>query len=314
MTFDPSDWSTLRLTYGITPPKLSFPEERRKTTAAAQCERIRELPVDALVVYDLQDESSRTDVTRPFPFLQAVDPLEYAYDYLAEARKPKIVYRSVSSLSAEKLQEWLARLGREGGAAVLVGAPSGSQSVKLGLADAYRLCSQKTADVALGGVVIAERHDSRGGEEERVLRKREQGCSFFISQAVYSVSASKNLLSDLYYRCQELGQEVPPLLVTLSPCGSKKTLEFMSWLGVFVPRWLENELLHAHDILEKSVDLTLAAFAELYAFAQEKGIPLGCTVESVSLNKAEIDASVEMVHRVSQLMGREVAAGPALSS
>lgn len=298
------DWSTLRLSYGITPPKLSFPEERRQKAALAQTERIRELPVDALVVYDLQDESSRTDVKRPFPFLQAVDPLEYAYDYLAAVEKPKIVYRSVSALDAGALRNWLARLERERGAVVLVGAPSQSQAVHFGLSEAYRLRAEEFALVPLGGVVIAERHETRGGEDERVLRKQERGCSFFISQAVYSVGASKNLLSDLYYRCADAGQTMPPFLVTLSPCGSKKTLEFMSWLGVFVPRWLENELLHAHDILQKSVDLTLAAFTELHDFARDKGIPLGCNVESVSLNKDEIDASVEMVHRVSAILGR----------
>ncbi len=36
----------------------------------------------------------------------------------------------------------------------------------------------------------------------------------------------------------------------------------------------------------------------------EKGIPLGCNVESVSLRKTEIEASVEMVQRVAKIMGR----------
>jgi hypothetical protein len=67
----------------------------------------------------------------------------------------------------------------------------------------------------------------------------------------------------------------------------------------------QNELLHAHDILEKSIDLSISAFQELYSFALEKGIPLGCNVESVSLRRAEIDASVEMLHRVAKIMGRD---------
>ncbi len=94
-------------------------------------------------------------------------------------------------------------------------------------------------------------------------------------------------------------------LLTLSPCGSKKTLEFMRWLGVSVPGWLQNELLHARDILEKTIDLSISGFQELYEFACEKGISLGCNVESVSLRKAEIDASVEMLQRVAKIMGRD---------
>ncbi|MEZ4233932.1 MAG: hypothetical protein R3B89_32460 [Polyangiaceae bacterium] len=293
-----------RLTYGITPPKIAYSEEKRLQTAALQSARIAALPIDALVVYDLQDESSRTDAKRPFPFLRAIDPLSYAYEYLSGVPQKKIVYRSVSTLTREELVGWLRRLDELGGAAVLVGAPSRSESVKLRLPDAYRVRLDEAAGVPLGGVVIAERHESRGGEDERVLRKLDQGCSFFISQAVYSVTASKNLLSSLHYRCQEAGRPVPPISLTLSPCGSKKTLEFMSWLGVSVPLWLRNELLHAHDILEKSVDLSLAGFEELLDFAREKRIPLGCNVESVSLRKEEIEASVHLVHRVARILGR----------
>ena len=68
---------------------------------------------------------------------------------------------------------------------------------------------------------------------------------------------------------------------------------------------LENDLIHARDILERSVDLSIAAFRELHEFARDKGIRLGCNVESVSLRKVEIEASIVMVDRVAQIMGRK---------
>ena len=302
------------LTYGITPPKLSFSEERNRETSAVQAARISALPIDSLVIYDLQDESSRTDVERPFEFLQAIDPLDYAYDYLAAAPQNKIVYRSVSGLTRSELVSWLHRLGDLGGSTVLVGAPSRDQKVKLGLGDAYRTRQSEASDVPLGGVLIAERHEAGRGEVERAISKQDKGCSFFISQAVYSVFATKNLLSDLYYRYQELERPVPPILVTLSPCGSRKTLEFLAWLGVSVPRWLENELVHAQDILAKSVELSLSTFEELHDFAMEKDIPLGCNIESVSLRRVEIEASVEMVHQVAKILGRATVAGAEFES
>ena len=304
MSLEQHAWHATRLTYGITPPKLSTPEERRRATAAAQTARIAALPLDAVVVYDLQDESSRTDVARPFPFLQSIDPMDYAFDYLSGVPHRKIVYRSVSGLGRLELTDWLDRLAGLGGATVLVGAPSREQKMSLRLGEAYGIHKATAGRVPLGGVLIAERHETRGGEDERALRKVDRGCEFFISQAVYSVTASKNLLSDLYYRCQAEERPMPTVLVTLSPCGSEKTLAFMRWLGISVPRWLSNELLHARDILEKSVDVSLAAFEELHEFASSKGIPLGCNVESVSLRKAEIDASVDMLQRVAKLLGR----------
>ena len=37
-------------------------------------------------------------------------------------------------------------------------------------------------------------------------------------------------------------------------CGSLKTLAFLHWLGVNVPRWLENTLRHAADPLAESYE------------------------------------------------------------
>ena len=302
------------ITYGITPPKLSTSPERRSEIAAVQTARISQLPIDALVVYDLQDEASRTDAVRPFPFVECIDPAQYAFGDLSAVPQRKIVYRGVSQRSREDMAAFFGRVQREGGAAVLVGAPSRTAPVRMGLREAYAIRQELAPALTLGGVTIAERHERSRDEHLRVLSKVDVGCSFLISQAVYSVTASKNLLSDLHYLCQDEGREPPILLVTLSPCGSAKTLSFMRWLGIDIPYWLENELLHSRDILHTSVDVCLRAFEELLEFAREKGIPLGCNVESVSLRREEIDASVEVVRRVAAMMGLPVGPGPGADS
>ena len=43
------------------------------------------------------------------------------------------------------------------------------------------------------------------------------------------------------------------MIFTLTVCGSVETLKFMKWLGISIPRWLENDLAHASDILETSL-------------------------------------------------------------
>ena len=48
----------------------------------------------------------------------------------------------------------------------------------------------------LGGIAIAERHAQGGDEHARILAKTAAGCRFFVSQAVYDVTATKSLLSD----------------------------------------------------------------------------------------------------------------------
>jgi hypothetical protein len=79
-------------------------------------------------------------------------------------------------------------------------------------------------------------------------------------------------------------------------------MEFMKWLGIAFPRWLENELRHASDVLERSVALCERTFAELLEFAREKRLPVGINVESVSIRKAEVEASLALFQRLRALV------------
>jgi hypothetical protein len=84
------------------------------------------------------------------------------------------------------------------------------------------------------------------------------------------------------------------MIFTLSVCGSLKTLQFLRWLGVDVPRWMENALAHASDTLSESYNQCLATSRDLAAFCEGLGMPYGFNVESVSNRKAEIETTVRL--------------------
>ncbi len=285
------------LTYGITPPRREYDDEKKREIAAKQIERVRSLPVDGLVIYDLQDESARTSEERPFPFLPTLDSSEYAGEYLAELETPKIVYRCVGKYDADELTRGLNELD-ENSCSVFVGPASRNQATRLTLVQAYELRREVKPELVLGAVTIPERHMASNREHLNVARKIESGVSFFISQAVYNAEASRNFLSDYHYHCLEQGLEPAPILLTITPCGSARTLEFMKWLGISFPRWLENDLKHTSDILADSVEHCLRIFKELHAFGSARNIPIGCNVESVSIRKAEIDAAGEITRLI----------------
>ena len=75
-----------------------------------------------------------------------------------------------------------------------------------------------------------------------MLRKQRDGVSFFVTQVVYDAAAAKSMVSDYHYACVDRGQEPAPVIFTLAVCGSLKTLAFLEWLGVDVPRWMRNDL------------------------------------------------------------------------
>ncbi|MGD8595059.1 MAG: methylenetetrahydrofolate reductase [Gammaproteobacteria bacterium] len=285
--------------YGITPPKKGTSEEKIQEIAARQMQRLQSVKVDGLILYDIQDEKSRTAQERPFPFIETLDSYTYSKDYLASLPIPKIIYRSVGKYTKAELSKFLVNASSLDYLTVFVGASAKSQVVNLSLHDAYQLKSATNSELLLGGVTIPERHQIKSDEHIRVFNKISQGCTFFVSQGVYDVNASKNFLSDYYYYGQEHNIPLVPILFTLTPCGSLKTLQFMKWLGISVPKWLENELVHSHDILQRSVDFSEQNWLELKSFAEQKAIPIGCNIESVAIRKVEVDASIELLQRVS---------------
>jgi 5,10-methylenetetrahydrofolate reductase len=291
--------------YGIAPPKRATEPAALETIARQQIERVERLRPDGLILYDIQDESERTATPRPFPFLPTLSPELYAEVHLRALRTPKIVYRAVTGDSRHSLIDWLQATQSGAGPrlSVLVGAPSGRAATgRLRLDEAYALAERHAPRLVLGGIAIAERHHRTCDEHQRMIAKVEKGCRFLVTQAVYDVTSTKSLLSD--FALALAGRPAVPIIATFSPCGSPKTLEFMKWLGVSFPRWLENELRHSSDILVQSVALCTAIFAELLDYAREKRIPLGINVESVSIRRAEIDASAELYERLRALMTR----------
>jgi len=290
------------VTYGITPPKVINTQEKIKEISEKQVERIKTLDIDGLVIYDIQDEKERTEAERPFPFIETIDPQIYSDEYLKDLQLPKIIYRCVGKYTPNQFTDLIKGSFNEDMFSVFVGAASRTQKVSLRLSEAYKICASVNPDLILGGVAIPERHIKNGEEHMRIINKFQSGCKYFISQAVYNVEAAKDFLSDYYYHCKKNNIEMVPILFTLTPCGSIKTLEFMKWLGISIPRWLENDLLNSEDILNKSVSLSKDIFTELFDFAMEKGIPVGCNIESVSVRKVEIEASILLAKDIKSII------------
>ena len=291
--------------YGIAPPKRTTEPERLAQILRQQKARFRELMIDGLVVYDIQDESERNGQPRPFPFLPTVDPILYADHQLSDFDRPKVVYRAVQALGHSEFTAWLDRVQARPGASfsVFVGAATTSTTKSgMSLAEAYRLAGQRAPKLVVGGIAIAERHARKLDEHVRMLSKTEQGCRFFVTQAVYDASSMKSLLSDYALQLQDEQRQPVPIVCTFAPCGSAKTLDFMKWLGISFPRWLENELRRSSDPLHSSVRLCESIFAEVLDFAREKQLPVGMNVESVSIRKDEIDASVALFHSLNAML------------
>lgn len=291
------------LLFSITPPRRNTPEEDLRRIAEVTTGRLGDLDLDALILYDIEDESDRNPDERPFPYLPTLDPARFHAGHLAAGwDRPVVIYRSVGKYQPTELKQWLSDQDPDRVATVLVGASSGSKEVRTRLAEAQSLWQDTGAHLPLGAVAIPERHATRGDEHTRMLRKQSAGTSFFVTQVVYDVDAAKDLISDYYYACVDRGVRPVPLVFTLSVCGSLKTLDFLRWLGVHLPRWLLNQIERAEDPLAESYRQSTEIAAGLADFCHRLGVPFGFNVESVSIRRVEIDASVQLASHIRSLI------------
>src|ERR1700748_984572 len=95
------------LLFAVTPPRLTTTSQEAAEIARVTLERLRALPIDGLVLYDIDDESDRNPEERPFPFLPSMDPADSLAQDLVGLDVPAIVYRAVGKYQEEGFRSWL---------------------------------------------------------------------------------------------------------------------------------------------------------------------------------------------------------------
>jgi hypothetical protein len=301
-----SDIACPMFLYGTTPPRASAAPEDIELAASKLIARVDGLPLDGVVVYDVQDESERTSQERPFPFLPTIDPRFYSRLLQRELEVPAVNYKYVGQTSEESWVSWLNETAHTYALnnLVLVGKPSSKSPVDgggLNLGGATRAASAHPA-FSVGGVAIAERHGAERSESQNLLRKAENGCNFFISQAIYQPERTVRLLRDYQRDCCELGVAPRRVFLTFTPVGREKTMEFIKWLGIAIAPETEAAILGAENPLSKSIEICCTALRRILDEPYVDDIPLGLNIESVSIKKEEADASVDMFHALATVM------------
>lgn len=283
------------LLYGLTPPKFGTDEQTALNLAQKQLSRLQNSEIDGLVIYDLQDESNRNLTKRTFEFEGTILPEIYWRDFLKSSYEA-VIYKAVGKYTDTKFRQFLEQNSEI--LSVFVGSPSKFDTPKLTLNEAYKIKKEYGKNIVLGGICIPERHIKKGDEDFRVANKIARGCEFFITQAVYNPQNAKQFLDDY----SNLNIKKVPIIFTFTPCGDKKTLEFMRWLGIDVPKYFEDKLFSSQNPLESSVNLSLDMFEFLYKYGIAKGISVGANIESISTKKVEIEASIELLNGIRKII------------
>ena len=291
--------------YGTTPPRQGTSTAKLYAIAEKLTARLSNLNLDAINVYDIQDESNRTQIARPFPFLPIIDSREYT-QILNKLTDTEIInYKCVVHHPKEDFPAWLDQSWQQFGLRYLTlvgGSTSKMAYPGPTLAQASEAVADHKYDFMFGGVTLAERHLSKGNEHLRLIEKSRRGMQFFTSQVVYQPEATIQLLQDYDQQCQELNLSPVRIILTFAPCGHLKTLHFLKWLGVDFPLEAEREIFSAQFPLQKSMEVCCSTLRQILESIDCLRIPLGINVESVSIKKDEIDASIKLFLELKEIL------------
>ncbi len=287
--------------FGSTPPKEGTTEEKGREACAKFAARSAVLATDGFIVYDIQDECSRTNLERPFPFRKTMDPSQYASYFPAVSGKECVVYKSVVEESPQHFDEWLSRAVVDHGhkAFNLVGAASSAQAKQAGMS--LQLAGERATargDCKFGCVCIAERHSSKGNEHVNLFKKSEFGAEWFITQGIFASGPIIKLIRDYGDLCREKGTVPKKVILTFAPCGRPKTMTFIKWLGMHVPEEVEARMFASERPVQESINILCELLTEVLQQTKGSGVPLGINVESLSIFKEEIDAAHELFQKL----------------
>jgi hypothetical protein len=321
--------------FGCTPPSENATEEEAIDIASKFAARGRVLAVDGYIVYDVQDESVRTDVERPFRFRKLQEPSAYARHLSRASHKECVVYKAVPCMpSREHFDVWLDQVVEQDRhrAINIVGAPSSKDGLTYNGPSTKEACQivKQQGRIKFGAVCIAERHLSKGIEHEIMAKKVAWGAEWFITQGIYDPAPMTAVINAYSKLCREQAVVPKKIILTFTPCGRRKTLEFIRWLGMHVPAEAEAIIFQNEEVEKKEKEEAAAKQAGVELPKKKKkrvkpvveiccellcahlrtileqtagsGVPIGINVESVSGYKDEIDATHELFRALQAIL------------
>jgi len=287
--------------FGAVPPLEGTTPEKELEIVQKFVARSRTLATDGFLVYDIQEEKGRTADPRPFPYRRCGEPAAFAALLGKVSGKESIVYKCVAELPTHKsYDEWLEKAcGQNKQESFnLVGGASSSVSYAGPTVVEAAEKLLKRGNTAFGGVTIAERHTKKGNEHNLLAQKADAGAEWFISQAIYDANAMAKLLLDYGKLCRETGKRPRRVVLTFAPCGRQKTVTFLKWLGVTIPEEVEQRIMGAEKPVLESVNVLCEMLSHILEKTAGCGVPLGISVESVSIFREEIDAAHDLFARL----------------
>ncbi len=297
------------LLFEVVPPVRGEEEKRLDQHSHYLDLLFEEIEVSALNIPEIQDEEKKGEKgKRVSPFKKRVAPRTYAKKLSERFDTDFVINRVVVKQTPEEQERWVLETYKEYDISniIFVGGetsrksyngpsvPDGNEMVKEFL-DQGKLCyndgETRPTNMTVGNICIPTRRREDFDEPDRMKIKYRSGAEFFTTQIIAEEETPRMLLRDFADLLNEETEssELPTLFWSFSPISSQKDVDFLRWLGVYIPEPTEEMILGSADPAAASIDYAQSVWEKLCDFNNQLPVsfPMGINISVMGLRNFE---------------------------
>ncbi|MEO0203057.1 MAG: hypothetical protein ABIL37_04975 [candidate division WOR-3 bacterium] len=279
----------LEIIFTVIPPPLEWDISKIERKAFEVSNIAKILEIDFISIPEVIDERSRGE--RVIPFKMKFDNVKFGEMIKNFDNSVEIIINKVSVIMEKyEFEKWIRDYSQKFDHILIVGGESSKINYP-GYNPIAAALLAKNYFKHIYGITIFHRKD----EPKRLLEKTKAGMEGFISQIVFELENAKKVITEYINLCEIKNLRPAKIFISFAPVSQRKDLEFLKWLGVYIPQEIENYLLEDEKKLEKrSIEIIESLFYELCFWDN-----ISVNVEHVMYNNLQVAAYT--IHRIKEV-------------
>lgn len=288
----------------IVPPQVNSNSNRFERHCSYLNQLMERVDIDAVNIPEIQNESQKGDKgKRRSKFKRRVPPREYAKALSEKIDTHFVINRVIVKEEGEDQEDWLLETGHEYDAidaVALVGGESsekeypgpsvteGNRLARGYLSEGERKYDKGGAepiDLLVGNICIPTRRSKGFDEPDRMLKKVKAGADFFTTQILGEPEYAIDLIRDFSELLQEEDIKPPLILWSFTPIASQKDVDFLRWLGAYLPDEAEERILSSPDPAGESLRWASEIWTDILEANDQlvQPFPMGCNISVMGM-------------------------------
>lgn len=281
----------LEIIFTVIPPPLEWDISKveRKAFEVANITKI--LDINFINLPEVVEERSRGE--RVVPFKMKIDNALFGEMIKSFDNGVEIIVNKISVImDKQEFENWIEQNSKKFNYLLIVGGESSKIKYE-GYYPVPATIIARNYFKNIYGITIFHRKD----EAKRLLEKTKAGMKAFISQIVFELESAKSVINEYIKLCKEENIEPSKIFISFAPVSQLRDIEFLKWLGVYIPKDIENFLIEDEKKLEKrSIEIIESLFQDL-CFLNINN--LGINIEHVMYNNLQVAAYA--IHRIKEV-------------